>query len=85
MKTHRLVLCLPAIALLGVSCQKRTALDSGANDAKLRPEVAAASKAASATPGLGDADIKPAPSPVDYLFAALETVGEQRSGRNGDP
>jgi hypothetical protein len=57
------MLCLLAIALIAVSCKKRTQSDSGTDDGKLRPEVAAATKNASPTPGLGDPSTKAAPSP----------------------
>jgi hypothetical protein len=56
------MLCLLAIALIVVSCEKRTQSDSG-TDGKLRPEVAAATKNASPTPGLGDPSTKASPSP----------------------
>ena len=62
MKLCRLMLGLLAIALLFVSCQKRTESDSETEAAKLRPEVAAASKGASPIPGLGDTSTKLAPS-----------------------
>jgi hypothetical protein len=57
------MLYLLAIALSVVSCEKRTQSGSGTDDAKLRPEVAAATKNASPTPGLGDPSPKTAPSP----------------------
>jgi hypothetical protein len=63
MKTCRLLLCLLTLALIVVSCEKRTESDSGTDVAKVRPEVAVASKGASPTPGLGDMRTKPAPSP----------------------
>jgi hypothetical protein len=57
------MLGLLAIALIDVSCEKRAQSDSGSNDGKLRPEVAAATKNASPSPGLGDPTITPALSP----------------------
>jgi len=61
-KTFRLMLCLPVIALIAVSCEKRAQSDSGTDDGKLRPEVAAATRNASPTPGLGDPSTKASPS-----------------------
>jgi hypothetical protein len=57
------MLGLLAIALIAVSCEKRAQSDSETNDGKLRPEVAAATKNASPTPGLGDLSTKATPSP----------------------
>jgi hypothetical protein len=57
------MLFLLAIALIAVSCEKRAQSDSGSNDGKLRPEVAAATKNASPSPGLGDPSTKATPSP----------------------
>jgi hypothetical protein len=61
-KTCRFLLCLLAIGLLMGSCRKRAQSESGTDDGKLRPEVAAATKNASPTPGLGELSTKASPS-----------------------
>jgi hypothetical protein len=59
----RLVLTL-AIAAALVSCEKRAQPpDSSTNDAKLRPEVAAAKQGASPTPLAGETGANATPSP----------------------
>lgn len=64
MKTIRLLAFLLALVVTQVSCKKRSqSVDAGADDAKLRPEVAVASKGASPGPTFGDANITPMPSP----------------------
>jgi hypothetical protein len=61
-KEHRMALLL-AIALAGVSCERKpTAAASDTDAAKLRPEVAAAQKIASPTP-LPDATVRSTPAP----------------------
>jgi hypothetical protein len=61
------ILCLmmiAAIAATSVSCEKRTQpVDSGTDDAKLRPEVAAASKGGSPSPSFEQVRDSPKPSP----------------------
>lgn len=60
---HGITLVL-AIALSSVSCGKRAQpVDSGTDDAKLRPEVAAAREGASPSPTFGQTDVGPTPSP----------------------
>jgi hypothetical protein len=57
-------LLILAIAVAGVSCDRRPQpADSGTDDAKLRPEVAAAKQGASPTPIPGETGANPTPSP----------------------
>jgi len=58
----RLILLL-AIVAAGASCDKKPAADSGTDDAKLRPELAAARKNASPTPMPNEAKTSPTPTP----------------------
>lgn len=53
-----------AIAVTGASCEKKPkAADSSTDDAKLRPELAAARKGASPTPMPDEAQTSPTPTP----------------------
>jgi len=53
-----------AIAGTAVCCEKRPQpADSGTEDAKLRPEVAVASKGASPSPSFEETRVSPTPSP----------------------
>jgi hypothetical protein len=62
-RTCRLIFVV-AIALAGVSCDKKPkAADSGTDDAKLRPELAVARKGASPTPMPNEAKTSPTPTP----------------------
>lgn len=61
--TCRLIL-VAAIAATVLSCEKKPqATDSGTDDAKLRPELAAARKTASPTPTLDEVRTSPTPTP----------------------
>jgi hypothetical protein len=60
----RQILLLIAIAATGFSCEKKSEpVDSGTDDARLRPEVAAARKGMSPSPTLEPARSSPTPSP----------------------
>ena len=64
MKINLRLLLLLAVVALGVACEKKPqAVDSGTDDAKLRPELAVARQGASPTPTLDEARISPSPSP----------------------
>jgi hypothetical protein len=59
----RFILLLAVVAA-GASCEKRPqAADSGTDDAKLRPELAAARKSASPTPMPNETKTSPTPAP----------------------
>jgi hypothetical protein len=64
MKILGWMMLVAAIAVNGVSCEKRPQpVDSGTDDAKLRPEVAVASKGRSPSPSFEQVKVSPAPSP----------------------
>jgi hypothetical protein len=59
----RLILVL-VIATAAVSCERKPQpVNSGTDDAKLRPELAASRKAASPTPTLDEVRVSPTPTP----------------------
>jgi hypothetical protein len=60
--TCRLIFVV-AIAATAVSCEKKPAAADSTDDAKLRPELAAARKGASPTPALDEARTNPTPTP----------------------
>ena len=63
MKAGCRFILLLAIVAAGASCEKKPqAADSGTDDAKLRPELAAARKNASPTPMPNE--VKPSPTPT---------------------
>jgi len=62
MKLRRRMMLMAAIAAIGVGCEKRPQpVDSGTDDAKLRPEVAVARGEAS--PTFDETRVSPTPSP----------------------
>ncbi|HSP46037.1 MAG TPA: hypothetical protein VLO30_08595 [Chthoniobacterales bacterium] len=64
MKIFHLTLLLLAIAFIGGACERRPqSTDGGAEDGKVRPEVAAAGGAPSPSPTSGTIRNSPAPSP----------------------
>jgi hypothetical protein len=65
MRILRRMMFVAAIAATGVSCERRPQpVDSGTDDAKLRPEVAVASKGGSPSPfEQGRVSPTPPPSP----------------------
>jgi hypothetical protein len=64
MKINRRLPLILALVATGVACEKKPQkVDSGTDDAKLRPEVAVARQGASPTPTLDEARTSPSPSP----------------------
>jgi len=65
MKVNRLMILLVTSAVMGISCgQRPQPVESGSDNAKLRPEVAAARAGATPSPTFGDArPVEPNPSP----------------------
>ncbi|MDP9005072.1 MAG: hypothetical protein M3N12_09830 [Verrucomicrobiota bacterium] len=62
MKTFRILVFLLALVVTQISCKKENqSMDSGTDNAKLRPEVAAASKGTSPGPTSSGANVTPTP------------------------